>query len=122
VGGRTIRIRTVRTYLGTEIEAIFGTVFEAVSRFLWLFLGRTKQSIQVTVGTENEVRKRSDNDTVLERKTRQISVGQIWCCEVFSLVGNVDLLLFCTFLKHNNKISLSLSLGFPTLGFSLAFA
>jgi hypothetical protein len=49
-------------------------------------------------------------------------VGQIWCCEVFSLAGNVDLLLFCTFLKHNNKISLSLSLGFPTLGFSLAFA
>jgi hypothetical protein len=36
-------------------------------------------------------------------------VGQIWCCEVFSLAGNVDLLLFCTFLKHNNKISLSLS-------------
>jgi hypothetical protein len=46
------------------------------------------------------------------------------CFEVFSLAGNVDLLLFCTFLKHNNKISfsLSLSLGFPTLGFSLAFA
>jgi hypothetical protein len=66
--------------------------------------------------------KRLDNGTVLAWKTRQISVGQIWCCEVFSLAGNVDLLLFCTFLKHNNKISLSLSLGFPTLGFSLAFA
>jgi hypothetical protein len=34
-------------------------------------------------------------------------MGQIWCCEVFSLDGNVVLLLICTFLKHNNKISLS---------------
>jgi hypothetical protein len=44
-------------------------------------------------------------------------VGQIWCCEVFSLAGNVVLLLICTFLKLNNKISLSLSLvGFPHIG------
>jgi hypothetical protein len=48
-------------------------------------------------------------------------VGQIWCCEVFSLAGNVILLLICTFLKLNNR-SISLSLGFPTLGFSLDFA
>jgi hypothetical protein len=46
---------------------------------------------------------------VLAQKMRQISMGQIWCCEVFSLAGNVVLLLFCTFLKNNNKISLSLS-------------
>jgi hypothetical protein len=42
-------------------------------------------------------------------------VGQIWCCEVFSLAGNVVLLLFCTFLKLNNNISLSL-IGFPHIG------
>jgi hypothetical protein len=71
---------------------------------------------------EKVIQKRSDRGMVLAWKMRQISVGQIWCCEVFSLARNVDLLLFCTFLKHNNKISLSLSLGFPTLGFSLAFA
>jgi hypothetical protein len=41
-------------------------------------------------------------------------VGQIWCCEVFSLAGNVVLLLICTFLKLNNK-SLSL-VGFPHIG------
>jgi hypothetical protein len=53
---------------------------------------------------------------VLEWKTRQISVGQIWCCEVFSLAGNVILLLICTFMKLNNR-SLSLSLiGFPHIG------
>jgi hypothetical protein len=67
------------------------------------------------VGTENEVLKRSNSGTVLAWKTKQIFVGQIWCCEVFSLAGNVDLLLFCTFLKHNNKISLSL-VGFPHIG------
>jgi hypothetical protein len=42
-------------------------------------------------------------------------VGHIWCCEVFSLAGNVVLLLICIFLKHNNKISLSL-IGFPHIG------
>jgi hypothetical protein len=72
-------------------------------------LGRTEQSVQVTMGTENDVWKRSDNGTILARKTWQIFVGQILCCEVFSLVGNVILLLICTFLKHNNEISLSLS-------------
>jgi hypothetical protein len=41
-----------------------------------------------------------------------ISVGHIWCCEVSSLARNVVLLLICTFLKHNNKISLAL-IGFP---------
>ena len=66
-----------------------------------------EQSVQLTVGMENEVRKRLDSGTVLAWKTRQIYVGQIWCCEVFSLAGNVVLLLICTFLKHNNKISLS---------------
>jgi hypothetical protein len=92
---------------------IFGTVFEAIFRFSMVVLGHTEQSVQVTVGTKNEVRKRSDNGTVLARKTRQISVGQIWRCEVFSLAGNVVLLLICTFLKLNNR-SLSLSLvGFP---------
>jgi hypothetical protein len=47
-------------------------------------------------------------------------VGQIWHCEVFSLAGNVVLLLICTFMKLNNKslsLSLSLSLvGFPHIG------
>ena len=42
-------------------------------------------------------------------------MGQFWCCELFSLAGNVILLLFCTFLKHNNKISLSI-IGFPHIG------
>jgi hypothetical protein len=37
-------------------------------------------------------------------------MGQFWCCEVFSLAVNVVFLLICTFPKHNNKISLSLSL------------
>jgi hypothetical protein len=83
------------------------------SYFRWLFLGHTKQSVQWTVGTKNEVRKRQGSGTVLAQKMRQIYVGQIWCCEVFSLVGNVVLLLICTLLKLNNK-SLSLSLvGFP---------
>jgi hypothetical protein len=75
------------------------------------------------VGTKNKVWKRRDNGTVLARKMRQIFVGQIWCCEVFSLAGNVVLLLICTFMKLNNKsLSLSLSLGFPTLRISMAFA
>jgi hypothetical protein len=40
VGGRTVRIRTVCTYgFGMEIEAIFGTVFEAVFRFSVGFFG-----------------------------------------------------------------------------------
>jgi hypothetical protein len=47
--------------------------------------------------------------------------GTVFVAEVFLLDGNVILLLYCTFLKLNN-LSLSLSLGFPTLGFSLAFA
>jgi hypothetical protein len=67
-----------------------------------------EQSVQQTVGTENEVWKRLDSIIVLARKTREIYVGQIWCCEVFSLARNVVLLLICTFLKLNNK-SLSLS-------------
>jgi hypothetical protein len=123
VGGRTVRIRTVpvqsvQSYgFGTEIEAFLARFSRQISDFLWLFLGRTEQSVQLTVGTENEVQKRPYNSTVLARKTRQISVGQIWCCEVFSLAGNVDLLLFCTFLKHNNKISLSLSWVSPHWGF-----
>jgi hypothetical protein len=66
------------------------------------------------MGTENEVRKRRDSGKILAWKTRQISVGQIWCCEVFSLARNVVLLLICTFLKLNNK-SLSL-VGFPHIG------
>jgi hypothetical protein len=67
------------------------------------------------MGTENEVRRRSYNNTILAWKMRRIFVGQIWYCEVFSLAGNVVLLLFCTFLKHINKISLSL-VGFPHIG------
>jgi hypothetical protein len=62
-------------------------------------MGRTKQFVQLTMGTKDEVRRRMYSNTVLTWKTRQISVGQIWCCEVFSLAGNVVLLLFCTFLK-----------------------
>jgi hypothetical protein len=92
-----------------KIEKFWAQISRRISIFCSLFLGRTKQSVQLTVGTKNEVQKRLDNGTVLAWKMRQISVGQIWCCEVFSLAGNVDLLLFCTFLKHNNKISLSLS-------------
>jgi hypothetical protein len=114
-------IQFVESYgFGTKIEAFRARILRQISIFCSLFLGRMEQSVHPTVGTKNEVLRRSYNSTVLARKTRQISVGQISCCEVFSLVGNVVLLFFCTFLKHNNKISLSL--GFPTLGFSLAFA
>jgi len=46
-------------------------------------------------------------------------MGLFWCCEVFSLAGNVYLLLFYTFLKLNNNISLSRWVsphwGFPWL-------
>jgi hypothetical protein len=94
---------------GMEIEAFQARFFRRISKFLWLFLGCIEQSVQLTVGTKNEVRRRPYNSTVLARKMRQIYVGQIWCYEVFSLVGNVVLLLFCTFLKLNNNISLSLS-------------
>jgi hypothetical protein len=112
----------VQSYgFGMEIEAFQAQFSRGISEFLWLFLGRTKQSVKLTVGMENEVRRRSYSNTILAWKTRQIYVGQIWCREVLSLAGNVILLLICTFLKLNN-ISLSFSLGFPTLRFSLAFA
>jgi hypothetical protein len=74
-----------------------------------------EQSVQLTVGTENEVQSRSYNSTDLAHFSRQNLVGLFWCCEVFSLAGNVYLLLFCTFLKLNNNISLSL-VGFPHIG------
>jgi hypothetical protein len=91
-----------------KIEAFWAEFLRWISEFWWLFLGHTEQSVQLNAGTENEVRRRPYNSTVLAQKTRQIFVGQIWCCEVFSLAGNVVLLLFCTFLKLSNNISLSL--------------
>jgi hypothetical protein len=65
-------------------------------------------SVQFTVGMENEVRNRSYNNMDLACFSRQNLLGLFWCCEVFSLVGNVYLQLFCTFLKLNN-IFVSLS-------------
>ena len=107
MGGCAVRVCTTYEF-GTKIEAFRAQFSKRISKFWWLFMGRTEQSVQLTVCMENEVQRRSYNNTVLARKTRQISVGQIWCCEVFSLAGNVVLLLICTFLKLNNK-SLSLS-------------
>jgi hypothetical protein len=40
---------------GTKIEEISGMDFEADFCFCSLFLGRTEQSVQLTVGTENKV-------------------------------------------------------------------
>jgi hypothetical protein len=124
VGGRTVRIRTVRTILyspysqygfGTEIEAVLGTIFEADFRFLFVVSGpygtvRTTDCWHKNRGTEEVVQQYG-----FGTKTRQNLVGLFWCCEVFSLAGNVYLLLFCTFLKLNNNISLSL-VGFPHIG------
>jgi hypothetical protein len=122
VVGHTVRIHTVSTIsYSLYIRTNLAQKLRQFSDFRWLFLGHTKQSVQWTVGMKNEVRKRQDSGTILAWKMRQIFVGHIWCCEVFSLARNVVSLLICTFLKLNNK-SLSLSLGFPTLGFSLAFA
>jgi hypothetical protein len=84
-----------------------------------LFLGHTEQSIQQIVGTvfeELPFLGGSYSSTDLARKSRQNLVGLFWCCELFSLAGNVYLLLFYTFLKLNNNISLSLSLEFPCIG------
>jgi hypothetical protein len=39
VGDRTVRIRTVRTNLGTKIEGIFGMVFKVVSIFFVVVYG-----------------------------------------------------------------------------------
>jgi len=72
-----------------------------------LFPGRMEQSVQLTVGTENEVQKRPYSNTDLARFLRQNLFGLFWCCEVFSLARNVYLLLFCNFLKLNKNISLS---------------
>jgi hypothetical protein len=107
VGGHTAQIHTVRTDLARKSRRFLAQFSRRFLDFRWLFLGRTKQSVHVIVGTKNKVRKRPNSGTILARKTRQISMGQIWYCEVFSLAGNVVLLLICTFLKHNNKISLS---------------
>jgi hypothetical protein len=71
-------------------------------------MDRTEQSVQRIVGTEYEVQRRPYSSTYLAHFSRQNLVGLFWCCEVFSLARNVYLLLFCTFLKLNNR-SLSLS-------------
>jgi hypothetical protein len=100
---------------GTKIKVASSMDFKADFIFLFIFLGRMEESIKLTMGIENEVWRWLYNSTILAWKMRQISVGQIWCCEVFSLAGNVVFLLFCTFLNHNNKISLSL-IRFPHIG------
>jgi hypothetical protein len=127
VGGRTVRIGTVRTIpyspyrFGTEIKAVLGMVFEADFRFLFAVSGpygtvRTNDCWHRKRGME-EVVQQYRFDTFFEIEF----LGLFWCCEVFSLTGNVYLLLICTFLKLNNNISLSLSRwvsphwGFPWL-------
>jgi hypothetical protein len=118
VEGRTVRIRTVRTIpyslyncmdLAQKSRQIWAQFSRQISDFCSLFLGHTEQYVQLTVGMENEVWSRLYRSTVLAQKTRQNLVGLFWCCEVFSLAGNVYVLLFCTFLKLNNNLSLSLS-------------
>jgi hypothetical protein len=71
VGGRTVRMRTIRTGKGkgTKMEARLGTVFK---EFL-LLSGRTEQSIQQVVVTIFEVLQflgGSYNNTDLARKSR----------------------------------------------------
>jgi hypothetical protein len=79
---------------GTKIEVIFGTDFEADFSFLFTVFGPYGIVHTVDCGNMKMRQKRSDNGTVLAWKTRQIFVGQFLCCEVFSLAGNVILLLF----------------------------
>jgi hypothetical protein len=80
----------------------------------YLFLCRMEQSIQLTVGTKIKVQYNPYSSTDLAWKSRQNLVALFWCREIFSLARNVYLLLFCTFLKLNNNISLSL-IGFPQI-------
>jgi hypothetical protein len=58
VGGRTVRIRThsctVQYGFGMEIEKFWAWISRQISVFCSLFLGRTEQSVQLTVGMENE--------------------------------------------------------------------
>jgi hypothetical protein len=76
VEGRIVQIRIVRTDLARKIEAVLGMVFEAISSLCSLFLGCTEQFIQLTVGTKNEVQKRSYNSTDLVHFLRQ----NFWDC------------------------------------------
>jgi hypothetical protein len=100
---------SVQSYgFGTKIKAFWARFSRQIFHFYSLFLGHTKQPVQWTIGTKNEVRRSSYNNTDLAHFSRQILVGLFWCCEVFSLAGNVYLFLFCNFLKLNNR-SLSLS-------------
>jgi hypothetical protein len=62
VGGRTVRIRTVHTIpysrtmdLAQKSRHFGHRISRQISVFCSLFLGRTEQSVQLTVGTENEV-------------------------------------------------------------------
>jgi hypothetical protein len=114
VGGRIVRIRTV-VRIWHRNRGISVTDFEADFNFLFVVYGAYGIVCTTNCGHEKRGKRRLYNSTVLAQKMRQISVGQIWCCEVFSLAGNVGLLLFCTFLKHNKYICLSL-VGFPHIG------
>jgi hypothetical protein len=58
--------------VGTEIEAVFGTFFEANFKLWLLSLGHTEQSIQLTIVTDFEVHNRSYNSMDLAWKSRQI--------------------------------------------------
>jgi hypothetical protein len=82
VGGCTVRIRTVclilyslysaysRMDLAQKLRHFRHDFRGRFQYFLWLFMGHTKQSIQMTMGTENEVQKRSYNNMVLAHKMR----------------------------------------------------
>jgi hypothetical protein len=123
--GRTVRIHTVRTTgRGPRFSRQRSTQKSRHFLEILLLLGHTVQVVQHYVG---HVFRGTDLKEIVQlyglgHIFQGRNFGTVFCgYEVFPLAGNVYLLLYCTFLKLNN-ISLSLSLGFPTLGFSLTFA
>jgi hypothetical protein len=123
VGGRTVRIRTVHTVrtvstdLAQKSRQFLAQFSRQISDFCCCFWAVRNSPYNTLLAQKSRYKRRSYNSTDLARFSRQNLVGLFWCCEVFSLAGNVYLLLFCTFLKLNNNISLSLSWVSPHWGF-----
>jgi hypothetical protein len=73
VVGRIVRIRTVRTTSESGHEnrdSVWHVFSRQISDFWLLFLGCTKQFVQLTVGMDFEVQNRAYNSTDLARITR----------------------------------------------------